>query len=238
MTSCRCSARGSWPPRSCSRPVRGRSRRAAGRPTAGSCPAACAPSRGPPGERHLARRFEPDHHPRAPRPRRGRRGARRLRPRPYVRRTARTGGPAAEPAAARALARQARPRGCAGRARRCARLPRRLRRGRRETMRVLIVLTGALGDVVRALPLLGRMRRARPESWIAWVVEPAAAPLLAGHPWLDEVLVFDRPAGLRAVLPFLSRLRAGAYDVALDLGRSAKTALFSRLSGAPLRVGF
>ena len=105
-------------------------------------------------------------------------------------------------------------------------------------MRLLIVLTGALGDVVRALPLLGRIRRTRPESWIGWVVEPAAAPLLAGHPWLDEVLVFDRPAGLRAVPTFLSRLRAGAYDVALDLGRSAKTALFARCSGAPLRLGF
>src|SRR5207244_13326511 len=70
------------------------------------------------------------------------------------------------------------------------------------------------------------------------VVEPAAAPLRAGRPGLDEVLVFDRPAGLRAVPPFASRLRAGAYDVALDLGRSAKTALFARCSGAPLRLGF
>ena len=95
-------------------------------------------------------------------------------------------------------------------------------------MRLLIVLTGALGDVVRALPLLGRIRRARPESWIGWVVEPAAAPLLAGHPWLDEVLVFDRPAGLRAVLPFLSRLRAGQLDadrerVAAGRGRSDRS---------------
>ena len=105
-------------------------------------------------------------------------------------------------------------------------------------MRLLIVLTGALGDVVRALPLLGRIRRTRPESWIGWVVEPAAAPLLAGHPWLDEVLVFDRPAGPRAVPPLLTRLRARRYDVALDLGRSAKTALFARLAGAPLRLGF
>ncbi|TMA39188.1 MAG: glycosyltransferase family 9 protein [Deltaproteobacteria bacterium] len=105
-------------------------------------------------------------------------------------------------------------------------------------MRLLIVLTGAIGDVVRALPLLGRMRRARPESWIGWVVEPPAAPLLVGHPWLDEVLVFDRPAGLRAIPSLLARLRARRYDVALDLGRSAKTALFTRLAGAPLRLGF
>jgi len=37
-------------------------------------------------------------------------------------------------------------------------------------MRVLIVLPGAIGDVVRALPLLGRIRRGQPEAHIAWVV--------------------------------------------------------------------
>ena len=105
-------------------------------------------------------------------------------------------------------------------------------------MRLLIVLTGAIGDVVRALPLLGRIRRGRPDARITWLVEPAAAPLLAGHPWLDDVLVFERRAGLRAVRPLLARLRASRYDVALDLGRSAKTALFARLSGAPQRLGF
>jgi ADP-heptose:LPS heptosyltransferase len=70
------------------------------------------------------------------------------------------------------------------------------------------------------------------------VVEPPAAPLLVGHPWLDDVLLFDRPRGLAAVLPLLRRVRAGRFDVALDLGRSVKSAFVARASGAPMRVGF
>jgi ADP-heptose:LPS heptosyltransferase len=105
-------------------------------------------------------------------------------------------------------------------------------------MRVLIVLPGALGDVVRALPLLGRLRRAWPDAWIAWAVEPLSAPLLAGHPWLDETLVFARDRGLRAFLPFLARVRRGRFDLALDLGRGAKSALIARASAAPERLGF
>jgi lipopolysaccharide heptosyltransferase II len=105
-------------------------------------------------------------------------------------------------------------------------------------MRVVIVLPGALGDVVRALPLLGRLRRARPDAWLAWVVEPPSAPLLRGHPWLDDVLLFDRPRGVRAVVPLLRRVRAAGFDVALDLGRSIKSALIARASGAPDRLGF
>jgi ADP-heptose:LPS heptosyltransferase len=105
-------------------------------------------------------------------------------------------------------------------------------------MRVLIVLPGALGDVIRALPLLGRLRAGWPEARIGWAVEPPSAPLLVGHPWLDEVLVFERARGVRAFLPFLRRIRAGGWDVALDLGRGAKSALILRASRARDRLGF
>src|SRR6185503_19619082 len=104
--------------------------------------------------------------------------------------------------------------------------------------RVLIVLPGAIGDVIRALPLLGRLRHGRPDAHIAWAVEPPSAPLLAGHPWLDEVMVFERRDGLRAVPPLVRRVRAGRFDVALDLGRGIKSALIARATGAARRVGF
>jgi lipopolysaccharide heptosyltransferase II len=105
-------------------------------------------------------------------------------------------------------------------------------------VRLLIVLPGALGDVIRALPLLGRIRRARPDARLGWAVETPSAPLLAGHPWLDRVHVFERPRGLRALVPFLRRVRAERYDVALDLGRGAKSALIGWASGARERLGF
>jgi len=105
-------------------------------------------------------------------------------------------------------------------------------------VRVLIVLPGALGDVIRALPLLGRLRRGRPEARIGWAVEPPSAPLLTGHPWLDRLHVFERPQGLRALAPFLRSIRAERYDVALDLGRGLKSALVGRASGARERIGF
>ncbi len=105
-------------------------------------------------------------------------------------------------------------------------------------MRLLIVLPGAIGDVVRALPLLGRVRHGRPDAHIGWVVEPPSAPVLEAHPWLDEALVFRRQDGWHAVPPFVRRLRASRWDVALDLGRGLKSALLARASGAPQRLSF
>jgi ADP-heptose:LPS heptosyltransferase len=104
--------------------------------------------------------------------------------------------------------------------------------------RILVVLLGAIGDVTRALPLLGRLRRGYPRARIVWAVEPAAAPLLQHHPALNDVLVFDRPAGAAAFVPFLRQVRGQQPDLTLDLQRHLKSGVVSRVSGAPVRLGF
>ncbi|MGZ6242324.1 MAG: glycosyltransferase family 9 protein, partial [Candidatus Binataceae bacterium] len=103
--------------------------------------------------------------------------------------------------------------------------------------RVLIVLLGAIGDVVRALPLLGRLRRAWPKAHIAWAVEPKSQAVLEGHPCLDELIVYNRRVPL-SFLPFLARVRAGHFDLVLDLQRHLKSGVVSLASGARVRVGF
>lgn len=104
--------------------------------------------------------------------------------------------------------------------------------------RILIVLLGAIGDVVRAMPLASRLRDALPAARIAWAVEPAAAPLVEGHPSIDECLVFRRDGGARAFLAFLRDLRGRGFDLVLDLQRHLKSGVVSRMSGASRRVGF
>ncbi|HXH06380.1 MAG TPA: glycosyltransferase family 9 protein [Vicinamibacterales bacterium] len=102
---------------------------------------------------------------------------------------------------------------------------------------MLIVLPGAVGDVVRGLPLLGRLRHAWPQARIGWAVEHPSAPLLESHPWLDVVHVLARRSGLPSFVRFLAVLRRERYDLALDLGRGLKSACMVRASGAPRRVG-
>lgn len=104
--------------------------------------------------------------------------------------------------------------------------------------RALIILLGSIGDVVRALPLLGRMRRAWPDTHIAWAVEPKAEPILRGHPWLDEILVYDRRRAPWSFLPFLLAVRRAQFDLVLDLQRHLKSGLTAFVSGAKRIVGF
>ncbi|HZP45000.1 MAG TPA: glycosyltransferase family 9 protein [Candidatus Binataceae bacterium] len=104
--------------------------------------------------------------------------------------------------------------------------------------RVLIVLLGSIGDVVRALPLLGRLRQNWPRAYIAWAVEPKSEPILRGHPWLDETIIYDRSRAPRSFLTFLRHIRRGRFDLAIDLQRHLKSGIVALASGAPRRLGF
>jgi heptosyltransferase I len=113
-------------------------------------------------------------------------------------------------------------------------------------MRILIVRTSALGDVIHALPVLTALRRNLPEAKIGWVVEESMAPLLQGHPDLDELLVvrlrhWRRSLGvqnLRELRSFLSSLDRFAPDAVLDLMGNHKAGLISALTLADRRIGF
>jgi lipopolysaccharide heptosyltransferase I len=104
--------------------------------------------------------------------------------------------------------------------------------------RVLIILLGAIGDVVRALPLLGRLRRAWPQAYIAWAVEPKSQPIVEGHPWLDQLIVYDRRHAPWSFVPFLRHVRAGHFDLVVDLQRHLKSGIVGVVSGARDRLGF
>lgn len=115
-----------------------------------------------------------------------------------------------------------------------------------DLSRILLIRTSALGDVVHCLPVLTALRRRFPEARIGWVVEEAMAPVVAGHPHLDELFVVRfRPwrrrllgARTRREVAALRRdLRRFAPRVALDLMGNHKAGFVAWLSGAPRRLG-
>lgn len=113
-------------------------------------------------------------------------------------------------------------------------------------MRILIIRTSALGDVIHALPALTALRRHFPAARIGWVVEEAMAPVLEGHPDLDERLTvrlrhwgkepFSRRTA-RELGGFLAALDRFAPDVALDLMGNHKAAAIAALTLCDRRIG-
>ena len=106
---------------------------------------------------------------------------------------------------------------------------------------ILVVQTAFVGDVILALPLLQLLHERFPGSMITVVTIPAAEGLLANHPAVGRVIVYDKrgaDAGLRGLMRMASRLRHPGIDVALIPHRSVRSALLCRLAGIPVRIGF
>jgi heptosyltransferase I len=133
------------------------------------------------------------------------------------------------------------------------------RDSRNEPRKILIVRLGAMGDVIHALPAVGRIREAIPDCEIGWVIERRWVPLLCApgsllaggrspaRPLVDTVHVVDTRAWrksilssetFRAVSAVRSEMRARQYDVAIDFQGAIKSAVLARMSGAREIVGF
>ena len=107
-----------------------------------------------------------------------------------------------------------------------------------DPKRILIVLHGSIGDVTRALPLAAMLRRAFPRAFLAWSIEPACFPLLQGNSAIDEIILLERQLWWKNAGRFLARVRAGNFDLVLDLQRLFKSGFISWWSGAAQRIGF
>ena len=112
---------------------------------------------------------------------------------------------------------------------------------------MLLIKPSSLGDIVHALPVLHGLRRRCPEARIDWLVAKSCAGLLAGHPDIDELVIFDRRrfghlgrslSASAEFARFLTMLHARRYDLAVDLQGLFRSGFMALASGADVRIGF
>ncbi len=111
----------------------------------------------------------------------------------------------------------------------------------KKIKRILIVRTDRIGDVVLSTPTITAARKAFPDAYIAMMVSPGTREIVAGNPFLNEVVVFDkglRHKGLSKTFGFAGWLRRRRFDLALILHSTARVNLICFLAGIPERVGY
>ncbi|MEO6436746.1 MAG: lipopolysaccharide heptosyltransferase I [Tepidisphaeraceae bacterium] len=113
--------------------------------------------------------------------------------------------------------------------------------------RVLLIKPSAIGDVVHALPVLNLLRRRWPKAHLAWLITPACAGLLEGHPMIDELILFERrrfgrgwrdPKSVMGLHAFMKNLRRRQFDLVIDLQGLFRSGWMTFRTRAPVRVGF
>lgn len=114
-------------------------------------------------------------------------------------------------------------------------------------MRLLIVKTSSMGDVVHALPMVADAHRWARDRGIAlevdWLVEPAFAALPALHPGVSQVhrlawrrwrRALGRRQTWRDMGTLLEALRGRRYDLIVDAQGLLKSVVWARLAHGPV----
>jgi len=117
----------------------------------------------------------------------------------------------------------------------------------RSFQKILLIKPSSAGDILHALPVARALRRAWPDSHIAWLVGAAFAELLEVEPSVDELIPFERTyfarigrqwAPTRDFARFVLDLRRRQFDLVIDLQGLLRSGFLAWASGARRRIGY
>lgn len=114
-------------------------------------------------------------------------------------------------------------------------------------MRVLIIKTSALGDIVQAFPVAEYLKKVHGVQRIGWIAEEAACELLESNPFIDVVIPINTKA-IKKKFPSLSvicecyrqrlRVREEKWDLVFDLQGNFKSACCTWMARARQKIGW
>lgn len=113
-------------------------------------------------------------------------------------------------------------------------------------MRILLIKTTSLGDVIHNLPVVSDLRLSLPAARIDWCVEESFADLPRLHPDVEQVIPvairrwrqhLGAQATWREIAAFRQRIAAVAYDYVLDTQGLLKSGLIARMAHG-VRCGY
>lgn len=108
-------------------------------------------------------------------------------------------------------------------------------------MRILIIHTAFIGDIVLSTPLVRKLKDIYPESEITYVTTPAGTAILKNNPAINEIIVYDKRGmhkGIKGILELSKRLRSKNFNLVITPHRYLRSSLISWLTRAPERIGY
>lgn len=114
-------------------------------------------------------------------------------------------------------------------------------------MKILIIKTSSLGDIIHVFPVISYLKSIFPASDIDWVVEVPFEDLVRSHPGINRVITVHTKKWRRAPLKKESlqeikhaykQIGETVYDVVFDLQGNIKSGILTACSKAKKKVGF
>ena len=111
-------------------------------------------------------------------------------------------------------------------------------------MKILIVKTSSLGDIIQALSVLDWLHSHFPKVQIDWIVEKSFEEILQAHPKIYRVIPLNIRKWKKGALQYRSeikqavcRLRENKYDCLIDLQGNIKSGILTALARSKEKIG-
>lgn len=105
--------------------------------------------------------------------------------------------------------------------------------------RFLIIQTAFIGDVVLATALIEKLHACYPDAPIDFLLRKGNEGLLKGHPFINELLVWDKKQHKkRNLLKMALRVRGNKYTHVINVHRFGTSGFITFMSGATNKIGF
>lgn len=101
---------------------------------------------------------------------------------------------------------------------------------------ILVIKLRAVGDVLLSTPVIQNLHEHFPHARIDFLTDKFAEGVVAGNPWITNVITFDKRR--TSSLALIREVRRARYDLVIDLFSNPRSAVITWMSGARVRVGF
>jgi len=106
-------------------------------------------------------------------------------------------------------------------------------------MKILIIQTASIGDVILTTPVIEKLHWFYPEASLDLLVKTGMESLFRNHPFLHKVIPWNKNHGkYRDFFRIFAGIRKEKYDVVITVQRFALTGFLAAFSGAKIRIGF
>tara|TARA_B100000945_G_scaffold52387_1_gene37897 strand:+ start:2368 stop:3372 length:1005 start_codon:yes stop_codon:yes gene_type:complete len=105
-------------------------------------------------------------------------------------------------------------------------------------VKFLLIQLRRIGDVLMTTPSIRLLRESFPDAELTFLTESPSDQVLNENPYLQEILLYRKPESISDSLHYFLNLRSRKFDCVIDFYGNPRSALMSRFSGAPMRIGF
>lgn len=108
-------------------------------------------------------------------------------------------------------------------------------------IRILIIHTAFIGDIVLSTPLIKKLKDAYPKAELTYLTTLVGASILRNNPHISHIIEYDKRGehkGLVGLWAIGKKLRIEAYNIVITPHRYFRSSFLTWLTGAPVRRGY